>query len=94
MYYQTPFYPVNQVDAKHNREAFERAMIEFMDDEMRGRILWHIYRTADVLMRERGIGRDSAVNQATEFVAACVWKGATAPRKAAALAAPADGGRE
>lgn len=71
-YLLTPFYPVNQSDAKQNREAFENAVVE-LDPELRDRVEWHIYRMADVLIRERGLGRDAAIGQAKEFIAACVW---------------------
>jgi hypothetical protein len=72
-YLTTPLVPVAPSDAKANREAFERALIEYMDDDMRDRVTWMIWRLADFLARERGMGKDAAVNQATEFVAACVW---------------------
>ena len=71
------YYPVNQSDAKRNREAFERALIEYRDDDMRDRVSWMIWRLADLLVHERGLGKDAAVNQSSEFFAACVWKGAT-----------------
>ena len=72
------YYPVNQSDAKRNREAFERALIEYMDDDMRDRVSWMIWRLADLLVHERGLGKDAAINQSSEFFAACVWKCATA----------------
>ena len=82
MNFYTPYYPVNQSDAKRNREAFEAALADLAqtDPPTYYTVSSMIYGLAQVLSQSRGMGKDAALSQATEFVGACVWGKATGGR--------------
>ncbi len=72
--------PVTPADARDNRDAFLAALQE-MDYSTYQRLTTLIHQIASLLVRERGLGRETAIGQAVEFVAACVWHKATAPER-------------
>lgn len=64
--------PITDTDARANREAFEAALAE-VSYETYQRVSLMVHHVANVLVRERGMGPETAMRQALEFVAACVW---------------------
>jgi hypothetical protein len=74
--------PVSPTDSRANREAFLSALQE-IDYETYQRLDALIYKVASLLVRECGLLPETALGQAVEFVAACVWNRATAPERQA-----------
>ena len=67
--------------AKQRITAFMDALEELSDNDLREELYGMIEATAAALEEERKLKRDAARLQAAEFVAQCVWKGVTAPRR-------------
>jgi hypothetical protein len=72
----TPIQKVRPDVANLRRIAFLNALEEIRDEDVRTRIFDMIESIAAVLMQEGNLGQYAAQNQATEFVASCVWNGA------------------
>jgi hypothetical protein len=69
------------VAARRPRNIFLEALEEVDDPELYEQVLITIDGVANALMQNSRLKETGARHQAVEFVAACVWKGATAPRR-------------
>lgn len=78
-FYLTPKQSAQLDTTTANRVAFMEALDECCKD-VQDQILCMIDKLAAVLETERKLGEAAAYNQATDFVARCVWTKATAPR--------------
>ncbi len=78
--YLTPVQKCRPDTSNLQRVAFMQALDEIADPDVRNEILDTIEAVTALLMSKGKLKGYAASNQATEFVAACVWHKATAPR--------------
>jgi hypothetical protein len=67
--------------ANERRVVFLDSLDSICDPDVRNDIMDLIERTAILFMERGNLKEYAAMNQAAEFVGACVWHKATAPRK-------------
>jgi hypothetical protein len=72
--------PITPALSRKNRDAFLAALQE-TDYETYQRVTATMHRVASWLVQERGMGHETALHHAAEFVSACVWNKATAPER-------------